>query len=155
MADARPALDLTTETDERPIVRIDQIGYELRTSRDLTLQDFKFLERVSIRVGELLTKANLSKQESQELAGRLKEIVALALEAPADVLAKLTDIQRVSIFKVFTELLTPGLLLAVRAIQQPAPFPGTKRSPGSSGSIPARRTRDGSGARRTGSSRRH
>lgn len=155
MAEARPALDLTTETDERPIVKIDKVPYQLRIAKDLSLQDFKYLERVSIRTGELLTREALTKDESKELAGHLLGIVRLALDAPADVLDKLTDVQRVLVFKVFTELLTPGLLLAVRAIQTSVPFPGMKRSPGSSGSIPGRRTKGGSRARRTGSSRRH
>lgn len=140
-------LDLATETD-RPIVTIDSIGYQLRTSRDLSLNDFKFLERVSPRVGALMQRDTLTKKEDQELSGRLKEITERALVAPAEVLAALTDIQRVLIFKVFTELLTPGLLLATRAIQTPNPYPGTKRSLGSSGSTRAGRRARGSRKRR-------
>ena len=46
MAD-KTILDLTTDTD-RPVVKIDGIGYPLRTSNDLTLENFRFLERVSV-----------------------------------------------------------------------------------------------------------
>jgi hypothetical protein len=155
MAEARPALDLTTEPDERPIVKIDQVGYQLRIAKDLSLMDFKFLERVSIRVGTLLTQSALTKNESTELAARLKEVTTLALDAPAAVLDRLTDVQRVLVFKVFTELLTPGVLLAARAIAAPSPFHGTKQSRGSAGSIPGRRTKDGRRGRRTGSSKPH
>jgi len=109
-------LDLTTETI-RPVVKIDGIGYPLRTSNDLTLEQYRFLERVSIRVGDLLTRsATLTKIENHELETRLKEVASVALEAPAGVLKKLTAIQRVMIFKVFTELLTPTLIQAIRAI---------------------------------------
>jgi hypothetical protein len=137
MAD-KNILDLTTETD-RPVVTIDGIAYPLRTARDLTLQDFKSLERLSIRTSELMTRArSLSKDENRELAIRLKDVAKIALDAPANILAKLSDVQRVMVFKVFTELLTPTLILAARAIatgQTPAAAgirsPGRTQSPGS------------------------
>jgi hypothetical protein len=133
MAD-KQILDLTTETD-RPVVRIDGIAYPLRTARDLTLQDFKSLERLSIRTSELMTRArSLTKDENRELAVRLKEVAKIALDAPPAVLAKLSDVQRVMVFKVFTELLTPTLIMAARAIatdQAALRSSGTKQSPGS------------------------
>ncbi len=152
MAD-KNILDLTTETD-RPVVTIDGIAYPLRTSGDLTLQDFKNLERVSLRVGELMSRTRtLTNAENLELERRLKEVAKVALDAPAGILAKLTAIQRVMIFKVFTELLTPTLILATRAIgtnQTAAAIalrsPGRKQSPGSYASTagllkPGRRAR--------------
>lgn len=136
MAD-KNILDLTTDTD-RPVVTIDGLAYPLRTARDLTLQDFKNLERLSIRTSDLMTRARtLTKGENLELGTRLKEVAKIALEAPPAVLAKLSDVQRVMVFKVFTELLTPTLILAVRAIgtDQTAALarrsPGTRPSPGS------------------------
>lgn len=137
MAD-KNILDLTTDTD-RPVVTIDGLAYPLRTARDLTLQDFKTLERLSIRTSDLMTRARtLTKDENRELGIRLKEVAKIALEAPPAVLAKLSDVQRVMVFKVFTELLTPTLILAVRAIgtdQTAAAIalrsPGRRQSPGS------------------------
>jgi len=137
MAD-KHVLDLTTDV-ERPVVTIDGIAYPLRLARDLTLQDFKNLERLSIRTSELMTRArSLTKAENVELAARLKEVARIALEAPAPVLAKLSDVQRVMVFKVFTELLTPTLILAARAIAMDQTLaaggrrsPGAKQSPGS------------------------
>jgi hypothetical protein len=134
MAD-KNILDLTTDVD-RPVVTIDAIAYPLRTARDLTLQDFKHLERISVRTGDLLSRTRtLTKDENRELELRLKEVTKIALDAPGSVLAKLTAIQRVMVFKVFTELLTPTLILAARAIATNqtagAPSPGTKQSPGS------------------------
>jgi hypothetical protein len=155
MAD-RSLLDLTSESDDRPVVRIDEIGYPLRGAGDLTLHDFKYLERVCPRVGALLQRATLTKSEAKELAGRLRELATVALDAPAAVLARLTDIQRVLVFKVFTELLTPGLVMATRAITAPptgAPSRGTRPSRGSSGSMAATSTR-GSRGRRSGRSAR-
>ena len=156
MAD-RSILDLTTDND-RPVVTIDAIGYPLRTARDLTLQDFRFLERVSLRVGDLLSRSQaLTKREGEELEGRLKEIARVALEAPPAILAKLTTIQRVMIFKVFSELLTPTLILAARAIgtdqiaeaEAERRSSGAKRSPVSYGSTAGRR-KPGRPARRRG-----
>src|SRR5436190_1910137 len=70
MAD-KNVLDLTTDTD-RPVVSIDGIAYPLRTARDLTLQDFKHLERISIRTGDLMTRTRtLTKAENHELTVRL------------------------------------------------------------------------------------
>jgi hypothetical protein len=136
MAD-KNILDLTTETD-RPVITIDGIAYPLRTARDLSLQDFKNLERLSIRTADLMQRArSLTKDEDRELKIRLKEVAKIAVEAPAPVLAKLSDVQRVMVFKVFTELLTPTLILAVRAMatdQAPAigrRSPGRRPSPGS------------------------
>ena len=135
MAD-KTILDLTTDTD-RPVVKIDGIGYPLRTSNDLTLENFRFLERVSTRVGELLTsKKSLSTRDDAELEQRLKEIARLALEAPPAVHKKLTAIHRVMVFKVFTELLAPTLIQASGAAgvgpNLPASrLPGRKQSPGS------------------------
>jgi len=134
MAD-KNVLDLTTDTD-RPVVSIDGIAYPLRTARDLTLQDFKHLERISIRTGDLMTRTRtLTKAENHELTVRLKEVAKIAVDAPAAVLAKLTAVQRVMVFKVFTELLTPTLILAARAIGSDqmavALSVGQKRSPGS------------------------
>ena len=151
MAD-RTILDLTTETD-RPVVKIDGIGYPLRGSNDLTLEHFRFLERVSSRVGTLLTRAqSLKPAEEKELESRLREIAKVALEAPPGVLAKLTAIQRIMVFKVFTELLTPTLIQAVRAMgadQPPASLsPGMKRSRGSFGSMAAPPKRGPRGRRR-------
>jgi hypothetical protein len=121
------------------------------------LQDFKHLERLSLRTSDLMTRARtLTKAENAELAARLKEVAKIAIEAPAPVLAKLSDVQRVMVFKVFTELLTPTLILAARAIasdQTAAAMAtaaaarrsrGPKRSRGSSGFTRAARTKDGS-----------
>ena len=149
MAD-KTILDLTTDTD-RPVVKIDGIGYPLRTSNDLTLENFRYLERVSLRVGELMTRSKVfTKGENAELEQRLKEIAKLALDAPPAVLRKLTAIHRVLIFKVFSELLAPELISASRAAtadQAPASrSPGKMQSPGSYASTagllkPGRRVR--------------
>ena len=152
MAD-KTILDLTTDTD-RPVVKIDGIGYPLRTSNDLTLENFRFLERVSTRVGELLTsKKSLSTRDDAELEQRLKEIARLALEAPPAVHKRLTAIHRVMIFKVFTELLVPTLSQAPGA-PAPAPTranraPGMRQSPGSYAST-AGLLKPGSRGRRRG-----
>lgn len=156
MAEARrPALDISTAPDDREFININQAPYFIRSTRDLELDDFQYLEPATIRVARLLKMgAHRSKNETKELAALLRRVVALAVDAPAEILEKLDDIQRVSIFKVFTELLLPGILSAVRALEPAAPVPGTKQSPGSSVST-AGAMRSGSGKRRSGSSKRH
>lgn len=128
----RTILDLTTEEPDRPVVKIDGIGYPLRTSGDLVVEQYEFLQRVSLRVGDLLQRSGkLTKIENTELDTRLKEIAKIALQAPPRILAKLSSIQRIMIFKVFTELLTPTLIQAIRAMETDHRSHGLKQSPGS------------------------
>lgn len=137
-----PILDLTTD-DPRPTIAIDKIAYPIRTGGDLTLEQYRYLERVMPRAGVLLDLDKLSGKEGSELEALLETLTPIALEAPAAVLKKLRPLQHLMIFQTFMTLSTPGLEAATRALQtaQNAPSSGTKPSPGSSGSTAGRRPR--------------
>jgi hypothetical protein len=153
MAIVQPVLDLTTDL-ERPTVKIDQVAYLLRTARDLTLDAYKALERATPRIAALLLADVLSADEGQELSHLLDSACQIALIAPEAVHAKLGDVQRMQIFQVFTERLTPKLRMAASARPTTAGrAAGTKPSRGSNGSTAAP-PRVGSRRRRSASSAR-
>jgi hypothetical protein len=137
-------LDLTTDTP-RPTVAIDKIEYPLRGGDDLTLEEYRYLERVTPRAGELLEKTPLTHEEGAELEAYLERIVPLAVQAPEEILAKLKPIQRLMIFQTFMTLSTPAILAAARALERgnlaaaaaASGSSGRRQSRGSSGSIPA------------------
>lgn len=136
MAD-RPVLDLTT-TDPRPLVAIDKIHYPIRLADDLSLEQYRYLERVMPRTGELLDNANLTAEQGQELEALLVTLTPIALEAPAEVLAKLRPLQNLMVVQTFMTLSTPSIqAAAARAVQTGGPWNGTKPSPDSSGSTAA------------------
>ncbi len=148
-----PVLNLTTE-DVRPIVRFNGREYELRTSRDLTLEQFKAIERISPRLGALLERSTpLSADESTEASELLAAATAIAMVAPAAVLARLGDVQRAQVTTFFFARLTPSLrMLSATVMEEATRVPGTRRSSGSSGSIPGARSKTGFGGRRSASS---
>lgn len=115
-----PLLDLTT-TQVRPEVRIDAIAYEIRTSNDLSLGQYKALERLLPRVGVLLTIETLTQAEDTELSALLDTVCRMGLVAPDAIQDGLGHVNRVLIFKVFTELLTPSVNATRANLVTPAP----------------------------------
>jgi hypothetical protein len=138
-----PILDLTTNI-VRPVVRIDGAAYELRVADDLSLLEYKILERLCPRAGDLLIQDTLTDAEGAELSRLLDEACRLALVAPDAVHAKLKDVARARVFDAFTELLQVPSLTAGATLA--TPLAGTKSSPVSPGSTVASRTR---GSRRS------
>ncbi len=155
MASSDRVLDITTNR-ERPSIRIDQVDYPLRNSNDLTLDVYKTLERVAPRITELLLMDTLTPADGSELSQLLDQICRIALVTPStsDLHDRLSDINRLTIYQVFTELLTPNLLQAARAETPGARrAAGTKLSRASSGSTAAP-PKPGSPRRRSASSAR-
>jgi len=148
MATPDRVLDITTDRT-RPTVRIDHVEYLLRTSNDLTLDTYKTLERIGPRIGALLLLDALTPPQGQELSQLLDQACRIALVAPTTVHDRLGDVHRASVFQVFTQLLTPSLVRALRAASPRAT--GLKPSRGSSASTVAP-LRAGSPRRRSASS---
>ncbi len=119
MAD-RTVLDLTTTTD-RNVIAIDAIPYPIRQGDDLTLEQYQFLERVTPRaavlLGKLETSVAVTPAEGGELEALLARLMPIALDAPAEVLAKLKPIQRLMVFRSFMTLSTPAMVKATRAFE--------------------------------------
>lgn len=117
-----PALDLST-TDERPIIRIDKVDYDLRIVDDFVAIELHTLDRLMPRVLPLARKLETGKataKECEELSTLLDQLLAIVLDAPEPIRAKLGDTNKVRVFQVFMELL-PETLAKVRAVlKQPA-----------------------------------
>lgn len=134
-----PILDLTTDRP-RYTVRIDGPAYQLRDTSDLTIQQYRTLERLAPRTGLLLANEQPSDADSVELDHLLDAICRIALDAPDPVHAKLRIMERIAIFNVFTELSLPSLL-RMRALPTVSPADGTTSSRASRGSTGATRAR--------------
>lgn len=97
-----PSLDLTTITNGIPI-KIDGQPYDIRHAESLPLATYRQLEMQSSRLGHLMVKAKLTKEEAAETSQLLAEVTDAILDAPEDVRAKLKDVQRVKIVDLFTK----------------------------------------------------
>ena len=148
MADPDTTLSFSTLHEGLPIT-IDGQPYQIRHPDSLTLGALKDLELLAPRLGVLLQRPNLTPQEEKQLSTGLAKVCQLALDAPAEVQARLTDAQRLKVVEAFTQLrpATRPLTGATTAMR-PAPG-GRKSSRGSSASTGDRRP-SGTGARRSG-----
>jgi hypothetical protein len=138
MADPQtlPVLDLTTD-QSRPLARIDGVEYQIRTSRDLTLSEYFTFQRIGPRVLVLMsqsTEGALPADEEKEFTALLNQMCSMALMAPPEVLARLDLPQRLHLFNLFTDLLTPRLRAPRVATAEASPVHGPKSSPPSRGS---------------------
>lgn len=141
----------------RPIVRIDNKPYELKTSNDLSLAEFKTIERIGPRISLLTAAPELTATEAGELSAHLDAAVRMILIAPDEIHRQLGDLNRTLIAARFFELLPPSLLqeaaTAQGATTRPGFRPGSKYSRGSSRSTAATRP-SGSATSRSASSTR-
>lgn len=106
---AAPILDLSTLAPERPTVVINRQPYELRMPDDFGLIELARYERLmheSQAIQNRKSKAPITVDEAQKLSTVLAEAVQLVLQAPADVLAELSDWNRIAILEAFTPAVT-------------------------------------------------
>jgi hypothetical protein len=133
MATTAPLLDLVTIAPQYTII-IDGVSYFIRHTDALTLRQSLIADRAIPRIAELL-KTDLTEEEDRELSGLLQQVCQVVLDAPLDVQARLTDVQKLQVFVAFTPLrskLTPSVIGANAA---------TAASPdGSNGSRGSKRT---------------
>lgn len=147
-----PALDLTTQHD-RPVIKIDGIEYEMRVLDDLSLVDMHRIDRMGPRIealGKKLEQRTSTDEEAIELSTMLVEGCRIVLDAPVEIIDKVSDVGRLNIFKVFIERLLPQLQTASASLLPMAgaiPSNGVSSSRASSGSTEANRPR-GKHARR-------
>jgi hypothetical protein len=98
-----PTLDISTLSEDAPIM-IDGARHGVKHPDNLSLVDYKQLETDLPRLGHLMVKAKLSKEEGKEAKALLVGVIAVILDAPDATKAKLRDAQRVAILDVFTKL---------------------------------------------------
>lgn len=98
-------LELSTETPDREVIRIDGEAYELATMTDLTLGDQLRVARSMPRFQKIGTAEgveSLTDEEIEQIDADVRWTVRkLVLEAPDEVLDKLRDEQLLSIISCF------------------------------------------------------
>lgn len=142
---ALPALDLSTGVD-RPFIRIDTIDYDLRVVDDFTALELKQLDRLMPRVLPLANKleqGEATEAQCEELSNLLSHLLTFAIAAPPEVVAKLGDINKVRVFRVFIDLLSPRLQQARADLARASRPSGKKSSRNSNGSTAAATSRHG------------
>lgn len=97
-------LDISTLVT-RLHVRIDGALYPLRTYEEFTAIGDRHLRTKYQRVGALLGLPRLTKGQQRERAQLLADCCRSVLVAPVSVHAKLTDLHRMQVIAVFSQLL--------------------------------------------------
>lgn len=143
-----PVLDLSTVADPRH-VRIDGVLHTLRDPDALSLGQTTWMERNGPRLGELLQRADeLTDEEDEEASTLLELAIRNVLDAPEEVKAKLTVVQRVHVLNAFTTLRSDKRRPAGASAPAARRRIGASTSRGSNGSTAAT-SRGGSGRSRS------
>jgi hypothetical protein len=103
-ATRRPVLDLGSLDPDRPFIRIDGREFAMKVAQDLNLLSLARIEKLQRRVAELQADTELDPEvRATEQARVLREGVGQVLHEPlpAEVDAKLNDIQRLAILDAF------------------------------------------------------
>jgi len=116
-SERKPLLDLSTLVRDRETVRIDEVDYPLANRSEFSLLDEHKLTELSPAL-ETFAKRGRKTPESIEAATRaMRDLCVLILPtAPAEVLDKLTELQRshiIVVFMVAAGFLTPAQAQAV------------------------------------------
>lgn len=109
-------LELSTDKADRPVIKIGDAHYEMKTSDDLGLkEDAEFRSLLSA-----FTEAEPGR-DWEKLRSTLDSMVrAIVIGLPEDVLAKLSDSKKLKIVQVFTTEVKAELALASGAGKEPA-----------------------------------
>lgn len=100
-----PVLDLSTIVD--PIhVRIDDVLYTLRRPEALSLEHLVQFDALRAAFADLqqTPPATLAPNQLAVLNDVIVHMVSIVLEAPVEVLARLSDAQRLAVVQAFTQL---------------------------------------------------
>ncbi len=128
-----PLLTLEMLEPERDFVVIDGEPCELVAREELSLLDRARVHRLGLRVSALFESEDPTDVQEAVASGALKEIARLLLpNAGGEVLAKLSDGQRLELMQVFTSASAMQMLPALLAMLSAAPSTGDASSLGSS-----------------------
>lgn len=117
-------------------VQIDGIAYPLSPPDALSVVDYKRLSVLIPRLEALWEKAALTADEEVELGALFDRLCRIVLEAPGEVINRLTDLQRVLVYQAFLQL-PHDTLLRVGAMLHG----GTQTTPTTTSSTGARSRR--------------
>ena len=116
----RQLLDLSTLVPDRPFIRIDGKAFDLRVPEDFGLVGQAKVGRIMDRLGPLSARIadapeSISEDDVEEASRLLSEACALLVDAPAEVLDRLNDQQRLAVVSAFTQ--------ASETMKRPTPAP--------------------------------
>jgi hypothetical protein len=99
-----PILDLDTLNRKRTTVLIDGVAYEMRNLGEFGIEEQHLIAGESKEFDELwgASPKDLKKEQKKRLKLVLDRLLGKALDAPADVVARLDDEQRKRIVQLFT-----------------------------------------------------
>ena len=145
-----PLLDFTTLEPERPKIRIDGKLYELAILSDFGLTAQSRLARLMKEASEieaslaarpaleptgnptadaaLAALDAVSEPEAERVIALLNEIVELILRAPADIRAKLSEIQKRQLIEAFTPTVTAATPTKTKSRPSPSTSGPSARS---------------------------
>ncbi len=100
-------LDLTTLI-EQPTIKIDGVTHEIMHPDQLGILDFQRLSAMAVRLALLTGKPDIDDGEAAELVKIIEDLSdRIMVGVPADVRAKLTEVQRIAVAEVFMKI--PGV----------------------------------------------
>lgn len=114
---SEPLLDLTTAF-ERDVVRIDGQAFEMLNPGELSIMQLHRIEKIGQRMREI-TQSEVEEEQKADALGRLsREACGLIFaDCPAEVLDRLSDVQRIRVMQAFASSSRPAAGLMA---QQPA-----------------------------------
>ncbi len=104
----KPALDLDALV-ERRFVRFAGGEYDLLNPEEVSILDYHRIVRQAHRISSMMGDGDgaaerMSDEDVRELSNALDQAVRLILRAPDDVVAKLSDLNKLAIIGVFSTL---------------------------------------------------
>lgn len=100
---ATPLLNLDTLANPATVV-IDKQPYVILAPDALNVLDFRRLQALIPRLERLDAQEMLTDEEGEEFRRHIDAICRLVLQAPEDVHARLSDVQRIAVYMAFAEL---------------------------------------------------
>jgi hypothetical protein len=120
-----PVLSLTTLIP-RLTIKIDGKPYDLITADEFAWLDYRGKAGVFREAAPLMVLRRRTKKQEKDIERLLGPLVQTVVKAPATVLARLTNAQRVQVLEVFSRLLPTKPLMS--AVQAGAPTRGRRSS---------------------------
>lgn len=133
MADSKrtPVLNLDSLT-ERRAVRFEGTDYDLLNPEEVSILDYHRIVKQAHRIDEIMgsgkSTSDLSEAEVAEMTAALDRAVRMILRAPDEVHAKFSDLARLAIISVFSDLQRSVNPPAATATAPPTETPTTSTS---------------------------
>jgi len=98
-----PLLNLDTLVEHRTVL-IDGTEYDLLNVEEVSILEYHRISKQSERVAAMMADQAMTDKQAEELASLLDELCKFVLKAPAEVHAKITDLNKLRVLEAFTNL---------------------------------------------------